>query len=880
MNLYLIDGNSYVYRAFYAIKALTNSKGFPTNAIYGFTNMLLKIIKEKKPEGIVISFDSPAQTERHRIFEAYKAQRKETPGELVRQLPAIRQITSAFNIKIFELPGYEADDLLATIAAAAVKNGADVFIVTGDKDMLQVVGKGVKIYDPVKDRVLDEAYVIEKFGVGPERVTEFMALTGDAADNIPGIKGIGEKTAKELLSSFNSLEELLDHPERIKAERLRNLVSENREIARLSRRLVTIDTNVPIDIDIKEFSIKEPDWTALHSLFGEFEFTRLMKLIPSVERRMEYEAVFSINRLAELLDSIRGEFAFDIEATGKDPQQDSIVGISISSAKGRAWYIPLGHSYSGAPEQPGKGEALKLLARLFEDANISKVGHNLKYDIAMLRKEGINVNGTLYDTMLAAYLINPNRQGHSLEETGFEYIAYRKKSFQEMLAKRKLFSEVPVEEAAPYAAEDAALALELKEILFERLREEDMLSVYTGIEEPLLSVLVDVEDAGFKVDVDKLKDMSKELSIELGAIQSRVYFIAGEEFNINSPKQLSRLLFHTLGLKPGKKTKTGFSTDVGVLEELALSHELPAEILNYRSLSKLKSTYTDALPLMVNSKTGRIHTSFNQTVTSTGRLSSSEPNLQNIPIRGEWGKRIRGAFIAEEGHLILAADYSNIELRVLAHLSGDTGLIEAFMGNVDVHARTASEIFGVEINMVTTEMRRIAKTVNFGVIYGISPYGLSEALNISRDQAKRYIEGYFERHPGVKTYIEQTLKDARQKGYVSTMFGRKRAVPELRGNDANTRSFGERLAVNSPVQGTAADIIKLAMINIWNTLNTESLRTRIILQVHDELVFEAPEGELNTVKDMIKKKMGGAVVLAVPLRVELGYGRTWAEAHE
>lgn len=880
MNLYLIDGNSYVYRAFYAIKALSNSKGFPTNAIYGFTNMLLKIIKGKKPDGIVISFDSPAQTERHRIFEAYKAQRKETPGELVQQLPAIRQITAAFNIKTFELPGYEADDLLSTIAVAAVKNGADVFIVTGDKDMLQVVGKGVKIYDPVKDRVLDEAYVVEKFGVGPGRVTEFMALTGDAADNIPGIKGIGEKTAKELLLSFNSLEELLDHPERIKAERLRNLVSENRDIARLSKRLVTIDTNVPIDVDIKEFSIKEPDWPALHSLFGEFEFTRLMKLIPSAERRMEYETIFSINRLAELMDSVQDIFAFDIEATGKDPQKDSIVGISISSVKGRAWYLPLCHSYLGVPEQIDKVEALKLLARFLEDENIAKSGHNLKYDIAMLRSEGINVKGRLFDTMLASYLINPNRQSHSLEETGFEYMAYRKKSFQEVLAKRKIFSEVPVEEAAPYAAEDAALAFELKEMLFEKLREEDMLRIYTGIEEPLLNVLVDVEDAGFKVDVDKLNDMSKELSIELGAIQSRIYFIAGEEFNINSPKQLSRLLFHTLGLKPGKKTKTGFSTDVGVLEELALSHELPAEILNYRSLSKLKSTYTEALPLMVNSKTGRIHTSFNQTVTSTGRLSSSEPNLQNIPIRGEWGKRIRGAFIAEEGHLILSADYSNIELRVLAHLSGDTGLIEAFRGNVDVHARTASEIFGVEINMVTPDMRRIAKTVNFGVIYGISPYGLSEALNISRDQAKRYIEGYFERHPGVKTYIEQTLKDARQKGYVSTMLGRKRAVPELRGNDANTRSFGERLAVNSPVQGTAADIIKLAMINIWNTLKSESLRTRTILQVHDELVFEAPEGELNTVKDMIKEKMEGAVVLAVPLRVELGYGRTWAEAHE
>lgn len=880
MNLYLIDGNSYIYRAFYAIKALSNSKGFPTNAIYGFTNMLLKIIKEKKPDGIVISFDSPAQTERHRIFEAYKAQRKETPGELVRQLPAIRQITSAFNIKIFELPGYEADDLLSTIAVTAVKNGATVFIVTGDKDMLQVVGNGVKIYDPVKDRVLDEAYVIEKFGVGPERVAEFMALTGDAADNIPGIKGIGEKTAKELLLSFNSLEELLDHPERIKAERLRNLVSENRDIARLSKRLVTIDTNVPIDVDIKEFSIKEPDWPALHSLFGEFEFTRLMKLIPSVERHIEYEAIFSINRLAELLDSIKGIFAFDIEATGKDPQQDSIVGISISSAKARAWYIPLGHSYLGAPEQVDKEEALKLLTHFFEDANIAKVGHNLKYDIAMLRKEGINVSGTLYDTMLASYLINPNRQSHSLEETGFEYIAYRKKSFQEVLAKRKVFSEVPIEEAAPYAAEDAALALELKNILFERLREEDMLKVYTGIEEPLLNVLVDVENAGIKVDVNKLSNMSKELSLELDAIERRIYFIAGEEFNVNSPKQISRVLFHTLGLKPGKKTKTGFSTDVGVLEELALSHELPGEILNYRSLSKLKSTYTDALPLMVNPETRRIHTSFNQTVTSTGRLSSSEPNLQNIPIRGEWGKRIRSVFIAENRHVIVSADYSNIELRVLAHLSGDQGLVDAFRSDTDIHTRTASELFGVSPERVSSEMRRVAKTVNFGVVYGMSPFGLSEALNISAVEAKKYIEEYFKRHPGVKTYIEQTLIAASEKGYVLTLFGRKRPVLELMNKNSNIRSSGERLAVNSPIQGTAADIIKIAMINIWKAIRKEGLETRLILQVHDELVFESPEVELENVIPLIQGKMESVTALAVPLKVNIGHGSNWAEAHK
>lgn len=880
MNLYLIDGNSYVYRAFYAIKGLTNSKGFPTNAIYGFTTTLLKIIREKKPDGVAVFFDTPELTERHRIFKEYKAQRPETPGELVQQLPHIREMIDAFNISIFEMPGYEADDLIGTVAKEAGKKRSNVFIVTADKDMLQLVDENIRIYDPVKDRILDDKYVKEKFGVEPERVPEFMALTGDAADNIPGIKGIGEKTAKELLTTFKGLDELLSHPEMIKKERLRSLVSENADIARLSKRLATIDTSVPMDFDLKDFRLKEPDWLKLLSLFSEFEFTSLKKLVPSVAAtEKNYEAVLSADKLKEIVSAIKDEFAFDIEATGKDPMADSIVGFSVSAEKETGYYIPLRHSYLGAPEQIGMKEALDILAPIFENPYIAKIGHNLKYDTMMLKQEGVVTKGRLYDTMLASYLINPNKPNHSLEDVGFEYLSRRKKTFAEVLNKKKSFADVFVEEATKYSAEDALLAFELKDILFEKLKETGLEGVYFDIEAPLIPVLSDMEEAGVKIDVDKLNDISKELARELDSTQRRIFFLSGEEFNINSPKQLAKVLFHNLGLKPGKKTKTGFSTDVSVLEELAMSHELPREILNWRSLSKLKATYVDALPILINPKTGRVHTSFNQTVTATGRLSSSDPNMQNIPIKGEWGKRIRETFIADKGHLLLSADYSQVELRILAHLSKDEVLVDAFSKGIDVHAKTASEIFGVTVDKVTDEMRRTAKTVNFGVIYGMSPFGLSAALSIPHEEAKKYIEKYFERHPGVKRYIEATLSEVRQKGYTVTLAGRRRPIPEIRSQNSNARAQAERLAVNSPIQGSAADIIKIAMINIRKKLKEEHLTAKMILQVHDELLFEAPESELNSVTNTIKREMEGAVKLLVPLRVDIGAGRNWAEAH-
>jgi DNA polymerase I len=880
VNLYLIDGNSYVYRAYYAIRDLSNSKGFPTNAVYGFTNMLLKIIREKKPDSIVVSFDSPVPTERHKIYEEYKAQRPETPSDLIRQIPYIRRMIAAFNIKIFEIPGYEADDILGTIAQKGASKGLDVFIVTGDKDMLQIVNANIKVYDPMKDTVFDEQYVREKFGIKPERIPEFMALTGDAVDNIPGIKGVGEKTARELLTQFDNLEDLLSNTAEIKKEKLSRLVSDNTDIVRLSQKLATLDNSVPIEIDIDEFTLKEPDWLSLLALLRELEFGSLMKLIPSgTAPEISNEIVLSEDRLKEIVSMIKNEVALDTEATSRHPVAADLVGISLCVKNKRAFYIPVFHSYPGVPEQINTSAVASMLSLFLQEARVAKIGHNLKYDLILLEKEGIRVKGPLLDTMIASYLLNPNKPNHSLEEVSLEYLSYRKKTFMEVVKKKDSFAEVPLEDAVSYACTDAYLALELKKVLFTKLRENNLEELYFAVEMPLIPVLADMEITGVKIDSDKLTGISKELEREIEGITRRIYFLAGEEFNINSPKQLGRILFHSLGLQPGKKTKTGFSTDVSVLEELAETHELPQEVLAYRSLTKLKTTYIDVLPTLINHKTGRIHTSFNQTVTSTGRLSSSEPNLQNIPVKGEWGKRIRETFIAEKGHLLLSADYSQVELRLLAHLSNDKGLIDAFRKDLDIHSRTAAEIFGIANEKVTPDIRRVAKTVNFGVIYGISPFGLSETLSISGNDARKYIEQYFERHPGVKEYIDKSIDEARKKGYVSTLFGRKRSIPEILSKNVTVRQQGERLAINSPIQGTAADIIKVAMINIARRLREHNLKAKMILQVHDELLFELPPHELAILTDIIRQEMEGVMTLSVPLKVDIHYGNNWAEAH-
>lgn len=879
MNLYLIDGNSYVYRAYYAIRELSNSKGFPTNAIFGFTNMLLKIIREEKPDEIAISFDSPVPTERHRLYLEYKANRPEAPSELIQQLPHIKRIIAALKIKTFEISGYEADDIIGTIAKKAASSGREVYIVTGDKDMLQIVDDRIKIYDPVKNRILDKSYTYERYGVTPERIPEFMALTGDAIDNIPGVKGIGEKTAKELFQQFGSLEELFKNIEKIKKEKIRKLILENKKLIELSLKLATINASVPLEDDLNDLKLPEPYWDSLKRLFIEFEFSSLMKLIPSQTDSVNYEIILDSEKLYQLIPRLKNGFAIDIEATDKNPISASIVGIALCFDKEKGFYIPLGHSYQGMPEQLDKDTVLKILKPVLEDRNVYKIGHNLKYDIEILQKEGINTEGMLYDTMIASYLLNPNKPKHNLEDAANLYLSKQKKTFTEILGNLKSFKEVSLNEAASYACNDALLSFELKEILFEEIRKQAMEPLYKDIEMPLLKVLADMELAGVKIDPVILNGFSKEIESELQAIKRRIYFIAGEEFNINSPKQLGKILFENLGLQPGKRKKSGYSTEMSVLEELANYHELPREILNYRSLSKIKTTYIDVLPTLINTTTGRVHTSFNQTVTATGRLSSSEPNLQNIPIKGDWGRRIREAFIAEEENLLISADYSQVELRILAHLSGDEGLINAFKNGVDIHSRTASEILNIPIERVSSDARRIAKTVNFGIIYGISPFGLSQSLGISTEEARDYIDKYFKRHPGVKDYMDNCINDARCNGYVTTLFGRKRAIPEILSTNNSIRQQGERLAINSPVQGTAADIIKLAMIKIHEKFYEKGFRTKMILQVHDELLFEAPSDELNTVIDIIREEMENIVKLNVPLTVDIHTGKNWSEAH-
>lgn len=884
-SLYLIDGNSYIYRAYYAIKGLSTSKGLPTNAIYGFTTMLLKVVREKRPDYIAIAFDSPVPTERHRLFEAYKAQRPKAPNELVDQIPYIKRIVDSFRIPILEIEGYEADDILATIARRGEAKGFDVTIVTGDKDIFQLVSSNIRTYDAMKDKIYEEKDVLDKFGVGPEKVVEVMGLMGDAIDNIPGVPGIGEKTAVELIKEFGSIENLLKNLEKVKKPKLREALERNAELARLSHRLATIHTDLPIEVDFKDFALSEPDNETLLRIIKELEFTSLLKILTphaNLEKK-DYRTVITEEDFTALLEEIskNAEFSIDIETTGKNHMVAEIVGISFSIKPNSAYYIPVGHLYSDSP-QLDKEFVLEKLRPILEDETLKKIGQNIKYELVILRNNSINLRGISFDTMIASYLLNPIKTAHNLENIALDYLDYKILTYEEVVGKGKKqigFEMVPVDLATKYSCENADITLRLKGILSSLINEKGLNTLFYDVEMPLLEVLAEIEMNGFKIDRIVFQEMSKELDGQLNTIIERIYFLAGEEFNINSPRQLSEILFKKLGLKPTKRIKTGYSTNVEALEELSLQHELPKEILEYRNLFKIKSTYIDRLPDLINPKTGRIHTSLNQTVTATGRLSSSEPNLQNIPIRGDLGKRIREAFIAEEGSLLLSADYSQIELRILAHLSQDKILIDAFKRGEDIHTRTATELFGLPSEMITPDMRRQAKTVNFGIIYGISPYGLSVELGINPAQAKEIIERYFERHNGVKDFIEDNLRKAEEKGYVTTILCRQRPIPELSSESPNVRQFGERLAINTPIQGSAADLIKLAMVNISKRLHKINSKTKMILQIHDELVFEVPEIEIENIKKIVRDEMEGVIEFSVPIKVDIGVGRNWAEAH-
>ncbi len=883
--LYLIDGNSYIYRAYHAVRSLATSKGLPTNAIYGFTNMLLKIVKEKKPDYLAIAFDVKGPTKRHIEYEQYKAHRPEMPKDLIPQIPYIHKLVEAFNIPAILMEGYEADDIIGTISKK-MERDFDVVIVTDDKDMLQLISQNVKIYDTLKDKVYEEKDVVERFGVAPDKVVEIMGLMGDASDNIPGVHGIGEKTATALIAEFGSIENLLANVDKIKKPKLAEALKGSADIARLSRELATIILDCPIEMNLNEYKKKEPDNAILLSLLKELEFTSLLKQISGEASSLEnkrYSTVLKEDALLQLIKKIKekGELSIDTETTSEDPMLAEIVGISISIEKDEGFYIPVSHRYLGAPEQLKIEWVLNQLKQLLEDDKIKKLGQNIKYEIIVFKNHGIDLSGISFDTMVASYLLNPNRYSHSLDNIALEYLNHIMTTYKDVTGSgkgQKNFSEVDIETATKYSCEDADITYQLTKLLNPMLKEQGLDKLFYDVELPLISVLARIEMNGVKVDTDFLNSLSKEVDALLNDIVKRIYLIAGGEFNINSPKQLSEVLFTRLGLKPVKKTKTGHSTDEEVLTTLASQHELPKELLNYRQLTKLKSTYIDALPRMVHPKTNRIHTSLNQTVTSTGRLSSSEPNLQNIPIRTELGKRIREAFVAEEGKLLLSADYSQVELRILAHLSGDEVLTDAFKRDEDVHTRTAMELFNVEPDKVDSNMRRFAKTVNFGIVYGMSPYGLSSDLGIPVDEAKAYIDNYFLHYRGVKEFIDKTIAEAKEKGYVKTILNRKRSIPELISANGATRNFGERMAVNTPIQGSAADLIKMAMINIDKRLDKERLKSMMILQVHDELVFEVMENELEVMRKIVKDEMENVMPMAVPIKVDIGTGKNWRVA--
>ncbi len=793
---YIIDGNSYIYRAFYAIRGLSNSAGLPTNAVFGFANMLLKVIKEKTPDLLAIVFDPKGPTRRHLEYKEYKAHRPPMPKDLVPQIPYIHNLVTAFRIPVFVQEGQEADDLIATLAQKAELDGMSVTIVTGDKDILQLVGPHIKVYDTLKDKIYGPSDVEERFGVPPDRVIEIMGLMGDAADNIPGVPGIGEKTAEALIKQYGTIENVLAHAKDITKPKLRQSLLEFAHLARLSRELAVLRADVPLDVNYDDLKMKPPDNAALMKMLKELEFPSLLKYVTQEPgQEAEYLAVLEETELQDLVAVLSSaqEFCFDTETTSIDPMQAELVGISFSVKPHHAYYVPLGHLYLGAPKQIPLDQALSALKPVMENPGIGKVGQNIKYDLLVLGHYGISVKGISFDTMIASYLLNPGKTSHGLESIALEYLNYKTMTYAEVTGSGKKqisFSAVDVKTATRYSGEDADITLRLKQTLAPLLKEQNIEKLFRELEMPLMEVLADMERIGVKIDADFLKNMSAKLGTEIVQIERTIYGLAGTEFNINSPKQLAEILFVKLALTPIKKTKTGFSTNVDVLEELAHVHPLPAEILKYRTLAKLKSTYIDALPLMINPKTGRLHTSLNQTVTATGRLSSSDPNLQNIPIRTELGREIRRAFIAEQGSSLLSADYSQIELRVLAHMSQDQSLIRTFQEDEDVHTRTASEIFGLPHEEITSEMRRKAKAVNFGIIYGISAFGLAQDIGVSNSEAKRYIDNYFARYPGVREFLDRTIEEAKTKGSVFTLLGRRRFIPELASSMRRSAALG------------------------------------------------------------------------------------------
>ncbi len=887
--IYIIDGSSYFFRAYYAIQRLSNSKGFPTNAIFGFINMLLRVLEVEKPHHLAIAFDTAKPSFRKEIYKEYKANREAPPEDLIVQIPHILRTVDCFGIKRLEMEGFEADDIIGTLARKAEEQGYCVEIITCDKDLMQLVTDHVTIYDTMKEKRYDLHGVKEKFGVEACQVIDFLGLMGDASDNIPGVSGVGEKTAADLLNQFGSMEKIYENLDKIKQEKRRETLRQEKEIAFLSRELATVKCDVPIDINWKEFAYTGPKMEPLKSLLEEMEFHNLMKRFDfktddAQFKAGHYKTIDTKKELEQLIEACKksGLIAIDTETTSLSPHSAKLVGISISYEETKAAYIPVGHYPVGAPETLVMGQlendwVLEQFKPLLENPNVKKVGQNLKYDLQILRKWGIEVQGVVGDTLLESYLLDPE-QPHNLDALALRHLGHQNISYEEVTGKGKgqiSFAEVSLDKATQYSAEDADVTYRLYHLLNPMLKDAGLNNLYEQIEVPLVEVLAEMEFTGISVDQKRLLEMDEALTEDLSSVEDKIFEIAGGAFNMNSPKQLSQILFEKLALPVIRKTKTGVSTDESVLQELSKSHEICQWILKYREFNKLKSTYVQGLLEQIHPETHRIHTRFNQTVTATGRLSSSNPNLQNIPTIEDPRYDVRSAFVAGTGKKLLSADYSQVELRILADMSEDTELMRAFKNNEDVHEHTARQIFKTQT--VSPEQRKVAKTINFGVVYGQTPYGLSQTLKISPGEAKAFIDAYFETYSGVKIFLSSLIEEARKNGFVRTRLGRRRFIPEINSQNRMRREMAERTAINTPIQGSAADMIKLAMLSTYQRMKKEKLRSKILLQVHDELLLEVPENEQEMAQKILRTEMEGAMALKVPLKVDMGWGKNWRE---
>ena len=924
--LVLVDGSSYLYRAFHAFPPLTNSAGEPTGAMYGVLNMLKSLISQVQPSHIAVVFDAKGKTFRDEMFEQYKSHRPPMPDDLRKQIQPLHDIIRALGIPLLVIEGVEADDVIGTLAVAASKANQKVLISTGDKDMAQLVDDNIMLINTMNNTLLDREAVIEKYGIPPELIIDYLALMGDSADNIPGVAGVGEKTALGLLQGIGSMAEIYANLDKVAelpirgAKKLGDKLLAEKEMADLSYRLATIKTDVALDITPEQLTLGASNNDQLTEYFGRYEFKRWLnevmngadsitnnseqptkinhyqatpalaqdnsdEALPAIQiDRSRYETLLTeadLNRWVEKLNQAK-LFALDTETDNLDYMAANLVGISFALENGEAAYLPLQLDYLGAPKTLEKTTALTLLKPILENPTIQKVGQNFKYDLTIFARNGIDVQGVAFDTMLESYVLNSTGR-HNMDDLAKRYLGHQTISFEEIAGKGKnqlTFNQIPLEKAAEYAAEDADVTMKLQQVLWEKLSKEPTLEkLFKEMELPLLGVLSRMERRGVLIDSDALFLQSNEIANRLSELEKQAYVLAGQPFNLASTKQLQEILFDKLGLPVIQKTPKGApSTNEEVLEELAFSHELPKVLVEHRGLSKLKSTYTDKLPQMVNPQTGRVHTSYHQAVTATGRLSSSDPNLQNIPIRNEEGRRIRQAFIAREGFTVVAADYSQIELRIMAHLSQDQGLINAFTQGKDIHRSTGAEIFGVSLDEVTSEQRRNAKAINFGLIYGMSAFGLSRQLGIGRADAQSYMDLYFKRYPGVQTFMHDIREKAKAQGYVETLFGRRLYLPDINSSNGMRRKAAERVAINAPMQGTAADIIKRAMIQLDQKLQNDP-DIAMIMQVHDELVFEVRSEKVAFYSDLIKTQMESAADLVVPLIVDVGQGTNWDEAH-